>query len=284
MYLSNDLNPTADYTRILNDVIFDDRLSHAEFRVWCRLLSLPKGAKHLLVDVNDIARQLGMSTDLLRTHRRNLKAKGFLTVSKNEMIVTIPPENFQPAEVKLTKEQVLRAELKEAWNTHRPDTYSKLRHPLSEAQVETLQAHAQHNGEYHLDKFLTAVLKGCKADDWWKGKNLSFNNIFGTGVPKQNKFTNVEKLYKLSSSDKGRAAVWNVDSDEDWLAWFQSKGHKDFSTVERHTVSDRFEGWDHEVANPSKDTIRVYCDAEGKAVHWTYKQIPSNFVTQLPTA
>ena len=283
MYLSNDLNPTADYTRILNDVIFDDRLSHAEFRVWCRLLALPKGSKQIIVDVNDIAQHLGMSADLLRTHRRNLKAKGFLTVSRNEMIVTIPAEDFEPEEVKLTKEQQERHDLRDTWNANKPDSYSKQKHPISEAQVSTLRLHASHNGQEDLCAFLVSVLNGCKADDWWKEKNMNFTNVFGTGTPKQNKFTNVEKLVKLASSDKGRAAVWSASSDDDWLGWFQSKGHATFSKVERHTVADRFEGWDHEVANPSKETIRVYCDSTGKVVHWTYKQIPSNFVTQLPT-
>ena len=280
MYLSNDLNPTADYTRILNDVIFDDRLSHAEFRVWCRLLALPKGSKQIIVDVNDIAQQLGMSADLLRTHRRNLKAKGFLTVSRNEMIVTIPADDFEPEEVKLTKEQQERHDLRDTWNANKPDSYSKQKHPVSEAQVSTLRLHASHNGQEDLCAFLVSVLNGCKADDWWKEKNMNFTNVFGTGTPKQNKFTNVEKLVKLASSKKGQAALFDVNSDQSWIDWFQSKTLK-MDKVVRLEMS-RSAAWTHQVDNDGDGTIYVYTD-EDCLVHWTYKENDLG-VSYLPTA
>lgn len=284
MYLTTDLRPTTDFTKVMNEVIFDQDLTHAEFRLWCRLLALPRGADQVIVEADNIADQFGISAVAFRKQRQALKDKGYLIQEKSRLVVTIPGENFKPKEAKLTKEQQIREDLKNTWNSFKPDGYTRLRSPLSLDQVDTLKLHAEHNSEPDLCKFLTAVLNGCKADGWWKDKNLKPDNVFGTGTPKQNKFTNVEKLYKLSSSDKGRAAVWSASSDDDWLTWFQSKGLTTFSKVERYTVADRFEGWDHEVANPSKNIIRVYCDTEGEVVHWTYKQIPSNFVTQLPTA
>ena len=280
MYLSNDLNPTADYTRILNDVIFDDRLSHAEFRVWCRLLALPKGSKQIIVDVNDIAQQLGMSADLLRTHRRNLKAKGFLTVSRNEMIVTIPTDDFEPEEVKLTKEQQERHDLRDTWNANKPDSYGKQKHPISEAQVSTLRLHASHNNQEDLCAFLVSVLNGCKADDWWKEKNMNFTNVFGTGTPKQNKFTNVEKLVKLASSKKGQAALFDVNNDQSWIDWFQSKALKMDKVV--RLEMGRSAAWTHQVDNDGDGTIYVYTD-EDCLVHWTYKENDLG-VSYLPTA
>jgi hypothetical protein len=280
MYLSNDLNPTADYTRILNDVIFDDRLSHAEFRVWCRLLALPKGAKQIIVDVNDIAQQLGMSADLLRTHRRNLKAKGFLTVSRNEMIVTIPTDNFEPEEVKLTKEQQERHDLRDTWNANKPDSYSKQKHPVSEAQVSTLRLHASHNDQEDLCAFLVSVLNGCKADDWWKEKNMNFTNVFGSGTPKQNKFTNVEKLVKLAGSKKGQAALFDANSDQSWIDWFQSKTLKMDKVV--RLEMGRSAAWTHQVDNDGDGTIYIYTD-EDCLVHWTYKENDLG-VSYLPTA
>ena len=284
MQLSSNLSPNSDFTKIMNEVIFDSRLTHAEFRVWCQLLALPKGAQEVAVEADAIADQLGIAASVFRKHRQALKDKGFLVGDRNSLVVTVPSEDFKPKEAKLTKEQQLRADLRDTWMASRPEIYSKLKHPLSAAQAETLRLHAEHNGETDLCRFLGAVLSGCKADNWWNSHGMNFNNIFGTGTPKQNKFTNVEKLYKLSSSKAGRAALFDVNDDQCWIDWFHSEGHDSFTEVKRMAVADRFEGWDHEVANPSNSAIQVYCDSTGKVVHWTYKQIPSNFVTQLPAS
>ena len=280
MILTTDLNPNTGFTRVLNEAIFDERLSHAEFRMWCMLLALPKGKKSINITAEEIAKETGMKLDSCRLHRRNLKAKGFLATEDGALVVTIPPIDFEPEEIKLSEEQQLRHDLRDAWNANKPDAYSKLRHPLSEAQVETLQAHAQHNGEYHLDKLLAAVLKGCKADDWWKGKNLSFNNVFGTGTPKQNKFTNVEKLFKLAGSTKGRAALFDVNDDKCWLDWYESKGHT-FSKIVR-LEKERWDAFDHETENRDDGVLYLYSH-EGSMVHWTLKEDQAG-VSYLPTA
>lgn len=281
MILTTDLNPNTEFTRILNEAIFDERLSHAEFRMWCMLLALPKGKKSINITADEIAAQTGMKPDASRMHRRNLKAKGFLVTNRGGMVVTIPGANFEPKEVELTPEQQLRHNLRDTWNTHKPDAYSKLRHPLSEAQVETLQAHAQHNGEKDLIKFLTGVLKGCKAEDWWKDKNLNFNNVFGTGRPKQNKFTNVEKLYKLAGSTKGQAALFDVDDDQCWIDWYQSKGQDHMVTVIRLEM-ERHAAWDHQKAHSGDGIIYLY-SFEDELIHWTGKEGQYG-LSYLPTA
>lgn len=265
---------------MLNEAIFDERLSHAEFRMWCMLLALPKGSAFANLTAEEIAEKTGMKIDACRLHRRNLKAKGFLVAKGDELVVTIPPASFKPKEVKPTKEQALRSELKEVWNTHKPDAYSKLRHPLSEAQIETLEAHAQHNGEYHLDKLLTGVLKGCKAEDWWKSKNLNFNNVFGTGTPKQNKFTNVEKLFKLASSTKGQAALFDVDDDQCWLDWYEVKGHFMLKVV--RLEMEQYDAWKHQTETFGDHVLYVYSH-KGNVVHWTMKEGQYG-VSYLPTA
>lgn len=280
MILTTDLNPSTGFTRILNEAIFDERLTHAEFRMWCMLLALPKGKKSINITADEIEAETGMKADASRLHRRNLKAKGFLVVESGALIVTIPPANFEPKETKLTPEQQQRHDLRDAWNSSKPETFSKLRHPLSEAQVETLKAHAQHNDEHHLDKFLTGVLKGCKADDWWKSKNLNFNNVFGTGTPKQNKFTNVEKLYKLAGSTKGQAALFDVDDDQCWIDWYQSKGHELTKVVRLEMEQD--DAWVHQVDNAGDGTIYIYSH-EDRLVHWTMKE-GQHGVSYLPTA
>ena len=280
MYLTTDLKPNTDFTKIMNEVIFDDGLTHAEFRLWCRLLAIPKGAEQVLVDVDEISKMLGVSATNFRQQRKSLKEKGYLIQQRNRLVITIPGEDFKPKEVKRTKEQQLRDDLRETWNATKPDGYTRMRNPFSLDQVETLKAHAEHNGQSDLCQFLMAVLKGCKADDWWKSKNLNFGNVFGTGIPKQNKFTNVEKLTKLSSSKKGQAALFDDKDDQCWLDWFSSKSIEVSRVVRLEMEQD--DAWVHQVDNDGDGTIYIYSH-EDRLVHWTYKENHVG-VSYLPTA
>lgn len=280
MMITTDLNPTTDFTRVLNSVIFDERLTHAEFRVWCMMLALPRGSNALNLSAEEICDELGMKPDVCRLHRRNLKAKGFLAVKGNQLIITVPGEDFKPKEPKLTPEQRLRNELREVWMKNKPDNYSKQRHPLTPAQVSTLKLHAEHNDQSDLGEFLTAVLRGCKADPWWSSHGMNFNNIFGTGTPKQNKFTNVEKLFKLANSTKGHAALFDENDDKCWLDWYQSKGHEMTKVVRLEMKQS--DAWIHQVDNAGDGTIYVYSH-EGGLVHWTMKE-GQHGVSYLPTA
>ena len=282
MLISTDLNPSNDYTQVLNEVIFDKRLTDGEFRFWCQLLSLPKGKKFAKVEAEEIATLLGISPSFCRRLRRALKAKGFLIVKKTELIVTIPPEDFEPKEVTLTPQQQLREDLKEVYNKYKPDSFTRQRNPMSEAQVETLTLHAEHNNTKNLAAFLQKVLEGCKADAWWSDKALNINNVFGTGTPKQNKFTNVEKLYKLSSSKEGRAKVWDINDDQCWIDWYQSL-NQDYDKVERVTVKEYDELIDHQWDHDGDKTIYIYLDTEGLVLSWT-KKARVGSLRYLPTA
>ena len=280
MIITTDMNPTTDFTRVLNCVIFDERLSHAEFRMWCMLLALPKGQKSANITADQLAVRTGLKPDMCRLHRRNLKAKGFLVSRDGELIVTVPGEGFKPRESKLPPKQRFAHDLRDTWNGNKPSNYIKRRHQLSEAEIATLRMHADHNDEKDLVKFLENVLKGCKADDWWKDKGLSFSNVFGSGTPKQNKFTNVEKLYKLAGSTKGQAALFDVDDDQCWLDWYTSKGHEMAKVVRLEMEQD--DAWVHQVDNAGDGTLYVYSH-EGRLVHWTMKE-GQHGVSYLPTA
>ena len=280
MYLTTDLKPSTDFTKIMNEVIFDQELSHAEFRLWCRLLAVPKGADQVIVEIDDIAEQFGVSAAGFRKLRQGLKDKGYLVQERSRLVVTIPDQDFKPKEVKLTKEQQMREDLKGVWNSFKPDGYTRLRSPLSLDQVDTLKLHAEHNNELDLCKFLTAVLRGCKADDWWKDKSFKPDNIFGKGTPKQNKFTNVEKLYKLSGTKKATAALFDVNDDQCWLDWFESKTLEMTKVVRLEMEQD--DDWIHQVDNDGDGTIYVYTQGE-RLVHWTYKENHVG-VSYIPTA
>lgn len=280
MYLATDLKPSTDFTKIMNEVIFDQNLTHAEFRLWCRLLALPKGSNQVLIDVVEIADEFGVSSTNFRRQRQGLKDKGYLVQERNRLVVTIPDQNFKPKEVKLTKEQQMREDLKGVWNSSKPDGYTRLRSPLSLDQVDTLKLHAEHNNEADLCKFLAAVLRGCKADDWWKDKNFKPDNIFGRGTPKQNKFTNVEKLYKLSGTKKATAALFDVNDDQCWIDWFESKTLEMTKVVRLEMEQD--DAWVHQVDNDGDGTIYVYTQGD-RLVHWTYKENHVG-VSYIPTA
>jgi len=278
----NELNPTTEFTRILNDVIFDERLTAPEFRLWCQLAAMPRGQKMIDLDkVDDIAAECGLDRDTCRDRRRNLKNKGFLRTEGQKLIVTIPDSDFKPKEVKLDKDQQLRHDLRDAWNKNKPDAYSKQKNPLAEKQVKTLQEHMKHNGQEDAVKFLASVLRGCKAEDWWKEKNLNFNNVFGTGSPKQNKFTNVEKLFKLANSKQGRNALFDIKDDQCWIDWYHAKGHDDMTKVVRLEM-ERDDAWIHQVDNEGDGTIYIYNEGT-RLVHWTYKE-GQHGVSYIPTA
>lgn len=284
MQLSTDLAPNSDFTRVLNTVIFDDSLTHAEFRLWCRLLALPKGADQVSVSIAAIAKDLGVSTTNFRNQRKALEDKGYLSSKGGSVLITIPDEDFHPKEVKLTKEQQLRHDLRDTWNESKPEIYSKQKHPISVAQLETLKLHADHNKQPDLSLFLASVLTGAKADDWWSSNKMSFDMIFGTGEPKQKKFNNVEKLLNLSTSRKAKAATFDVNDDQCWLNWFHSKHEPDYTQVERCKAVDREEAFLHNLDNPAAPgTIRVYQTETGFPCFWTKDSDPRFVAHQLPS-
>ena len=241
---------------------------------------MPKGANELAISMEEVSKRLGVSTTYFRKQRQNLKDKGYLTIEGGRALVTIPDASFAPAEPKLTKGQQLREDLKGVWNSSKPDSYTRLRSPFSLDQVDTLKLHAEHNNEPDLCKFLTVVLRGCKAENWWKDKSLKPDNIFGTGTPKQNKFTNVEKLFRLASSNQGQAALFDKSDDQCWLDWYESKGHTMTKVV--RLEMERWDAYDHETDNPEEGTIFVYSH-EGDLVHWSLKADRVG-VSYLPTA
>ncbi len=280
MYLSTDLKPNTDYTRVPNQVIFDDSLTPAELRLWLRLMAYPKGAAKVPVNWEGLAKEFDISSSVLRTQRRSLKTKGYLIITTKEAIVTLPEETHQVKEVQLTPEQQLREDLRRVWNDNKPEGYVTLRHPVSANVLHTLKLHAEHNKVQSLTEFLRRLLQGCNADDWWKGKNLTLVNVLGSGTPKQNKFTNVEKLYKLSTSKQGRAALFDVDSDQCWIEWYTSKAHE-MTKVERLEM-EQDDAWVHQVKHEGDNTIYIYSH-ENRLVHWTYKE-GQHGVSYLPTA
>ena len=101
--------------------------------------------------------------------------------------------------------------------------------------------------------------------------------------PEQKKFSNVEKLYKLSSSKKAEGALFDSKDDQCWLDWYHSKGHTHFTRVERLAM-DYFDARNHEIDDEGDENIiYIYFDDENAMVHWTYKESQRG-VSYTPTA
>lgn len=279
MKITSEVNPTTEFTRIPNSVIFDENLTAVEFRTWCQLLAMPKGRKEVNMTAAKIAEAHGTTSDVCRDRRRSLKAKGYLSGSKEELVVTMPDDGFTAKEPKTSPAQDLRHKLNEVWNEWRPKTFCGMRLPLSAKQLITLKEHSSNLKEENLEVVLKRVLLGCRADPWWKEKTMKFDNVFGTGGPTEKKFSNVEKLYKLGVSDAGQSVAFDPSNDRSWVDWFALKGSPEYTKIKRLEAADRFEALDNEIelkesGSLTGDTIRVYSDQQGQIVYWTGQNLP----------
>lgn len=279
--------PNMGFSKVPHSITFSKLLTPHQKMVWIMLDATCYNRETEAGSAAVLAEKLGLSARGLQRTIQELITMGFIT--KDGRLYSLEVEPSEEAEStgavkerRLTRDEKLRLELKEIWNRYKPKNAPSM-NDFTPARLKTLRVYAE---RFDADEqvVLRKVCDGSNADEFRRDKNWDFVNIFGDGIPTENKQSKVEKVYKLGCSDKGQAASFDASIDQDWIDWFHSKGHDSFIEVSRMTVSDRFEGWDHEVADPSKVSIRVYCDSTGKVVHWTYKQIPSNFVTQLPTS
>lgn len=280
MKITSEVNPTTEFTRIPNSVLFDENLSAVEFRTWCQLLAMPKGRKQFSLTAAEIAEVHGTSPDVCRDRRRSLKAKGYLAGSKEELVVTMPDGDFEEKEPKSSPDQELREKLNEVWNKNKPEAFCGMRRALSVKQLITLREHASNLKQENLAAVLKGVLLGCKADPWWKEKTMKFDNVFGTGAPTEKKFSNVEKLYKLSNSGQGQAALFDSGDDQSWIDWFATKGH--VMTSVKRLEMERWAGYEYEADHRGDGVIYLIME-DNCLVHWTYKESQKG-VSYLPTA
>lgn len=275
------------FSKVPHSITFNENLTPHQKMVWIMMDATCYNRETEVFSAAKLAKKLGLPTRGLQRTIQELVALGFIVKDGDDYSMEVEPKQGGESikvktERRLTRDEKLRLELKEIWNKYKPKNAPSMQ-DFTPARLKTLRIYVE---RFRADEqvVLRKVCDGSNADEFRRDKAWDFGNIFGNGVPTEDKQTKVEKVYKLGCSTKGQAAGFDASVDQDWIDWFHSKGHDSFIEVKRLTVSDRFEGWDHEVANPSNSAIQVYCDSTGKVVHWTYKQIPSNFVTQLPTS
>lgn len=94
----------------------------------------------------------------------------------------------------------------EAWNTCKPEGYSKMR-TLSGKQLEAVAKHLKNlnHKSSEVREFICAVCAGLKKSDFWSKKvdqtGRNFSAVFGYGNPQDTKLKNVEILFASGQDD-----------------------------------------------------------------------------------
>ena len=275
--------PNMGFSKVPHSITFGELLTPHQKMVWIMIDALCYNREHEIKSVAKLAEKLGLPTRGLQRTIQELIAMGFITKDGDEYSLQVEPKEEAAStgavkERRLTLDEKLRLELKEIWNKYTPKTAPSMQ-DFTPARLKTLRVYVE---RLRADEqvVLRKVLDGSNADEFRRDKFWGFDNIFGSGVPSEDKQTKVEKVYKLGCSAKTAAAVFDVNDDQCWLDWFESK------TLEMTKVirleMERKAAWKHQVDNDGDGTIYVYTDKD-HLVHWTYKE-NSVGVSYLPTA
>lgn len=275
--------PNTAFTKVPNSVLFSNALSYRDKVVWMQLQALCYNREVEFSGLAQVATKLGMPIRNLQRSVQDLVANGMATRNGDTLELEVEREEGEPTakvqkERRLTRDEKLREELKEIWNKHKPKNAPSMQ-SFTPARLKTLRIYAE---RFKVDEqvALRKVLDGSNADEFRRDKAWDFNNIFGSGIPTEDKQGKVEKVYKLGCSKKAAAAVFDVDDDQCWIDWYVSKSHQMTKVVRLEMEQD--DAWIHQVDNEGDGTIYVYT-FEGRLVHWTYKE-GQHGVSYLPTA
>lgn len=307
MNLTTDLKPTTGFTKVLNSVVFNNDLTPYEFQLWVRLLAAQEGRDRTpFTSISELATAVGLTVDLLRKRKQQLRRKGFVEETRGHIHVTIPDENFVPEP---EKEQTIAQEeadkprrestglsqadrktlIKEAWNKYKPDWCAPISGSMAPPlyiAIEAQTKHLEHDRDDY-DGFFKKICAALAASRFWRDeakKPVKAHGVFGWGTPDDKKFRNCKTLYMAADSREVKATLWNAANDQDWLDWFHEKGFTSFTKVERFVVKDRIEAFTAERDKPeSSDTIRVYQSEDGLPYLWTNDSHRALVSSKLPS-
>jgi len=280
---------TNNFTQVPNDVLFSAALTAHQKITWIHLRSICNGTTPTTFrSLGEIAERLDLPARNIQRDVKALIALGFIT--KKDDFLHLEVEPVEPAEgrvmprvekePKLSPRQQLRKDLVDTWNSKKLDNFPAMRGSLPEARLETLQQHAEMVECTDLPAYLARVLLACKMNDWYQKVPQTFENIFGSGNPTTKKLEKTQKMYHEAQGRKAEAAGFDRNDDQSWLDWFASKGHAQFTKVERIEM-ERFAAWKHETDEGKEDTLYIYNEG-ATLVHWTYKESQCG-VSYLPT-
>lgn len=277
-------NANSDFTRVPNAITFSEVLTPHQKLVWIMLDAVCFGNDTEVGSAARLAERLGLPARGMQRTIKELIEMGFITKDGRLHSLQVEPKEGAEStsvrkERRLTRDEKLRLELKEIWNKYKPKNAPSMQ-DFTPARLKTLRVYVE---RFRADEqvVLRKVCDGSNADEWRRDKDWDFGNIFGDGVPTEAKQTKVEKVYKLGCTQKAAAAVFDRNDDQSWLDWFASKGHTQFTKVERIEM-ERFTAWKHETDEGKEDTLYIYNEGTS-LVHWTYKESQCG-VSYLPTA
>jgi hypothetical protein len=275
--------PNMGFSKVPHSITFSELLTPHQKMVWIMLDATCYNRETEVGSATQLAKKLGLPVRGLQKTIQELISMGFITKEgRIHSLQVEPQEGAEPTGVRkerrLTRDEKLRVELKDIWNKYKPKNAPSMQ-DFTPARLKTLRVYAE---RFKADEqvVLRKVCDGSNADEFRRDKSWSFDNIFGSGVPSEDKQTKVEKVYKLGCTKKATAAVFDVSDDQCWLDWFESKTLKMTKVV--RLEMERSDAWKHQVDNDGDGTIYVYND-EDRLVHWTYKE-NSVGVSYLPTA
>ena len=276
--------PNVGFSKVPHSITFNQILTAHQKMVWIMLDATCYNRETDVGSAAKLAKKLGMPARGLQRAVQELITMGFITKDGSEYSLQVEPkEDAESAGVRkerrLTRDEKLRLELKDVWNKHKPKNAPSMQ-DFTPARLKTLRVYSE---RFKADEqvVLRKVLDGSNADEFRRDKSWSFDNIFGSGVPSEDKQTKVEKVYKLGCSQKGTAAGFDVDDDQSWLNWYHSKGQEHMTKVVRIEM-ERYAAWDHQKENAGNGVIYVYSQGSD-LVHWTGKEGQYG-LSYLPTA
>ncbi len=274
---------SKNFTQVPNDILYAD-IPMADKLVWMQLRSLCPATEesYQVGSISSVGRKFGLSPRNAQKLVQNLVAAKLAIKDGEDLHLLLPGADWEaPKKVKVTKTDD-RSTVRDVWNEFAPNSYVKLRKPVSVKIVDAIMAHMEHlKLEETPAELVKQVLAGAKAHErFWANANARPEWIFGSGDPTEKKFANVETLHKLGSSKAGQSAAFSAADDRSWVEWFAINGSSEYTKVERIDTEDRFSALDDYIERKQSDrltenTILIYSNQSGQPVYWTNQNLPS---------
>ena len=220
----------------IDAIMFNSRLTGQAKKLWTWLASLEYRSYDM--SWHQCEFKLNCGTTARRRCLLQLREEGFISVSEDGTVITMHDpvvvyENTRRLQVEhickecadLTGEQIPlkivtetivekpadatkntanplieKRIIADAWNAHKPDSYSKIR-AVSGKQKQAVEKHLKNLGlaKDDMNEFISLVCRGLSQSNFWmntvNSKVKNFNAVFGYGSPTDTKMRSVEQLY-----------------------------------------------------------------------------------------
>lgn len=281
--------PTKNFTIVPNELLHSS-LSNATRATWLMIASVARdGYFSDSRGMAYVAELYGIPYSTFISRVQRLKAAGGLTGNQHKCELIIPGAAAESIEEPIEEEEPTIAEeievqskrkpsgvtqkesmaqIKEAWNANKPEAFMLLdgkMHPSLFIAIET-QAKRLGIERPGYGEFVSEVLRAAQVDPYWSVADMKPSRLFGWGTDiGDNKFRNVEKLYKSPNKEKLKV---DYLSEDFWLKWYD--GYKGLTKVVFKNADSYFDALDRIEEETDNETAYVWVRAGGKHPHhWT---------------